>query len=181
MIKTNNIGKPKLNRSPVTCPGLACFHGYNSQQTQIWKSSHENSQRKEIHGSLNKNIKQSSSRRLQQNLPLHMVNIWQFTNLFSQIVCHRPCSTSRQQRYPAQINNTTCPTRSKSIKTGEEPSNLPMEQSLFVQALPWPCHYQLNSLSVLQYKALAISLRLHASSHFLWPPSACREQHRKPG
>lgn len=28
MIKTNSTVKPKLNRSPVTCPGLACFHGY---------------------------------------------------------------------------------------------------------------------------------------------------------
>jgi len=28
MIKTNSIVKLKLKRSPVTCLGLACCHGY---------------------------------------------------------------------------------------------------------------------------------------------------------
>lgn len=48
-----------------------------------------------------------------------------------------------------------------AYKTRKEPFNLPTEQSLSVQALRWPCHYQLNSPSILQYKATAISAFLH--------------------
>ena len=45
---------------------------------------------------------------------------------------------------------TTCSTRSKSVKKGtvREAFNLPVEQSLSVQDQPWPCHSELNFLSV---------------------------------
>lgn len=44
----NKQHKPKLNKSPLTCPGLACHHDYTQPTDKNIKPSRKKSERKEM-------------------------------------------------------------------------------------------------------------------------------------